>query len=435
MAPQTEPTSRRALLTIFVTVLLDLLGFGMILPLLPFYPQKFGVSDVEIGWLFASYSLAQLLVSPLLGRLSDRFGRRPLILATLVLAVAAHLVFAFAGSFTVLIVARSASGIAASNLGIAQAFIADVTSDEDRSKGMGMIGAAFGLGFVLGPALGGVLGRWGHQAVPLGAAAFAVVNLLLAWFWLPESRSAEARERDEATRRRTWFDLAWMRRLARQGPVFGLILLFFTVTLCFALMEATIALYCEDVFGFGHVETSWLFVLLGVTMVIVQGGLVGRITRKFGETRVIPAGIALIAVGLLLLPAAQPPWLAILLVSGGLLAVGAGLHNPTSLGLLSRLTPGDEQGRTLGVSRSFGALARVLGPLAGTWMYQELGPVSPFYAGGAILVVTFVVALSLLRGVPDSRDGLPGGTVATPETPPSSPAAAPAPPPPPITSE
>lgn len=433
MAPQTEPTSRRALLTIFVTVLLDLLGFGMILPLLPFYPQKFGVSDVEIGWLFASYSLAQLLVSPLLGRLSDRFGRRPLILATLVLAVAAHLVFAFAGSFTVLVVARSASGIAASNLGIAQAFIADVTSDEDRSKGMGMIGAAFGLGFVLGPALGGVLGRWGHQAVPLGAAAFAVVNLLLAWNWLPESRSAEARAR-EGARRRPWFDLAWIRRLARQGPVFGLILLFFTVTLCFALMEATVALYCEDVFGFGHVETSWLFVLLGVVMVLVQGGLVGRITRKFGETRVIPAGIALIAAGLLLLPSAQPPWLALLLTAGGLLAVGAGLHNPTSLGLLSRLTPGDEQGRTLGVSRSFGALARVLGPLAGTWMYQELGPVSPFYAGGAILVVTFVVALSLLRGVPDSRqDRIDDEADATPTSP--SPAGTPAPPPPPITSE
>lgn len=429
MAPKTPASSRRALLTIFFTVLLDLLGFGMILPLLPFYPQHFGVTDVDIGWLFASYSLAQLLLSPVLGRLSDRFGRRPLLLATLVLAVAAHLVFAFAGSFAVLLAARSASGVAASNLGIAQAFIADVTTREDRSKGMGMIGAAFGLGFVLGPALGGVLGRWGHQAVPLGAAALSAVNLLLALTWLPESRPAEIRRREGVERRGTWLDLAWIARLARQGPVFGLILLFFAVTLCFALMEATIALYCEDVFGFGHVETSWLFVFLGVVMVVVQGGLVGRITRTFGETRTIPTGIALIAAGLLLLPWAQPPWLPLLLTATGLLAVGAGLHNPSSLGLLSRLTPEDEQGRTLGVSRSFGALARVLGPLAGTWLYQELGPAWPFYTGGVLLVATFGVAVALLRGVPDSREIQTGPDASVP------PAGAPTPPPPPITSE
>lgn len=417
------------MLTIFVTVLLDLLGFGMILPLLPFYPQKFGVTDVEIGWLFASYSLAQLLVSPLLGRLSDRFGRRPLLLATLVLAVAAHLVFAFAGSFLVLLLARSASGVAASNIGIAQAFIADVTTREDRSKGMGMIGAAFGLGFVLGPALGGVLGRWGHQAVPLGAAALSAVNLLLAVAWLPESRPAEVRRREGVARRGSWLDLGWIRRLAAQGPVFGLILLFFAVTLGFAMMEATIALYCDDVFGFGHVETSWLFVFLGVIMVIVQGGLVGRVTRRIGETRTIPTGIALIAVGLLLLPWAQPPWLALLLTAAGLLAVGAGLHNPASLGLLSRLTPEDEQGRTLGVSRSFGALARVLGPLAGTWLYQEAGPAWPFYAGGWMMVITFGAAVALLRGVPDSREDPRPADAKTPTV------GASAPPPPPVASE
>lgn len=416
MAPKTGTSSRRALLTIFFTVLLDLLGFGMILPLLPFYPQQFGVTDVEIGWLFASYSLAQLVCSPFLGRMSDRFGRRPLLLTTLVLAVAAHLVFAFAGSFLVLIVARSASGVAASNLGIAQAFIADVTAREDRSKGMGMIGAAFGLGFVLGPALGGVLGHWGHQAVPLGAACLSAVNLLLAVAWLPESRPPELRRRQPRQLRGSWLDLGWLRRLAGQGPVFGLILLFFTVTLCFALMEVTIVLYCQDVFGFGHVETSWLFVFLGVTMVIVQGGLVGRVTRVFGETRTIPAGILLITAGMLLLPVSRPPWLTLLLIAAGLLAVGAGLHNPTSLGLLSRLTPDDEQGRTLGVSRSFGALARVLGPLAGTWLYQEQGQAWPFHVGGTVLGVTFFAAVALLRDVPDSRRPTAGAAADSAET-------------------
>ena len=407
--PEHRPRAdRRALLTIFVTVLLDLLGFGMILPLLPFYPQRFGVSELDIGWLFASYSLAQLVFSPLLGRLSDRWGRRPVLLATLALSVAAHLLFAAAGSFTVLIVARSASGLAAANLGIAQAFIADVTTRANRSRGMGMIGAAFGLGFVLGPALGGVLGRWGHVAVPLGAAALALVNLLLALVWLPESRPREVRRTAPASAGRWFPGRALMRLAGERRTAFGLVLLFFVVTFAFAMMESTVALYCQDTFGFGQVQTSWLFVFLGVVMVIVQGGLVGRLTRLLGERRLIPLGIAAISLGLLLLPLARPPLLGLLLAAPGLLALGLGLHNPSSLGLLSLLTPEEEQGQTLGLSRSFGALARVLGPLAGTWLYGSQGIGSPFHAGGFLLLAALVAALLLLRRVSDSR-----GSVAT----------------------
>lgn len=387
-----------ALTALFVTVLLDLLGFGMILPLLPFYPQELGVSEVQIGWLFACYSLAQLVASPLVGRVSDRLGRRPVILVLLLLSAVSHLVFALADTFTVMIAARSSAGVAAASYGVAQAYIADVTTQEERSKGMGLLGAAFGLGFVLGPALGGFLGRWGHQAVPLGAAALTGLNLVLAVFLLPESLPRAARTRPAP-------GSALPPPEALSPVTRGLIGLFFAVTFGFALMESTLALYCQEAFGFGQVETSWLFVFLGVVLVVVQGGLVGRLVKRFGERRLIPLGIALIGAGLFTLPFAEAPWLAVLLVATALLAIGAGLHNPSSLGLLSRLTPRGAQGRTLGVSRSAGALARVLGPLAGTWIYAELGIAWPFGAAGLLMVLCVGWALWLVGRAPATPGG------------------------------
>lgn len=388
-------SGHRALTTIFITVALDLLGFGMILPLLPFYAQNFGATPLQIGILFASYSLAQLVFAPLLGRLSDRVGRRPVLLASLFIGVGAYLLFAGAWSFTVLLVARTISGIAAANYGIAQAYIADVTPPEKRAKGMGLVGAAFGIGFVLGPALGGLLGLWSEAAVPLGAAVLAAVNFLLALSWLPESLPEEARSRSQET---PWLNLRGLATLARDLPVLGLMVLFFLVTLCFSLMEATLALYCQAVFDFGQVQTSWLFVFIGVVLVAVQGGMVGRLVGRFGERRLIPAGIALMAMGLLLLPSVAAIWL--LAGTTALLALGSGIHNPSSLGMLSRLTAQERQGGTLGLSRSFGALARVLGPPAGTWLFGRVSIASPFWAAGTLMTVTFLLALALVRRLP-----------------------------------
>ena len=395
------PGRRRALVALFVTVLLDLLGFGMILPLLPFYGQDFGASELQIGLLFASFSAAQLVFAPILGRLSDRFGRRPLILGSIAASVVAYLGFAGAGSFAMLLLTRTASGAAAANLGIAQAYIADVTPPEGRAKGMGLIGAAFGLGFVLGPALGGLLGLVSHVAVPLGAAGLAALNLVIALVWLPESRSDASRERSRAG---AWLDLAGLARLGRDRLMLGMMLVFFLVTFGFSQMEATLALFCQRRFGFGQVETSWLFVFVGVVMVAVQGGLVGRLAARFGERRLIHAGIGLMAAGLVALPEASTAAplgpIGILLVASGLLAVGNGLYNPSYLGLLSRVTAADNQGGTLGLSRSFGALARVLGPPAGTWIFAHLGVDWPFWSAGALMVATLGLGWAVLRGVP-----------------------------------
>ena len=379
---------KRGRLTVFLTVLLDLLGFGMILPILPFYGQDYGASDLQIGLLFAAYSLAQLIFSPLLGRLSDRFGRRPVLLVTIAVGAVAHTVFAFAGSFTVLVVARFVSGIATANLAVAQAYMADVTSRSERSKAMGMIGAAFGLGFVLGPAFGGGLAMIGRIAVPLGAAGLAVVNLVLASVFLPESLSLAVREGKRGER---WMDLSRAGDVVRNGPLFGLMLLVLLVTSAFAMMEATLALFAQQRFGWGDAEMSATFVYIGVLGVIVQGGLIGPLVRRFGEERLIPAGIAFLAAGLLLLPVSHDPlWFA---ATAGLLSVGMGLNSPSTMGLLSRLADETRQGSVLGLSRSFGSLARVIGPVAGTFLFQRYGSTVPFQSGGSLMLLALAGSL------------------------------------------
>ena len=408
------PPRRRALLTVFLTILLDLIGFGMILPFLTFYAQEFQATPFEIGLLFSSYSLTQLLCAPLLGRLSDRVGRRPVLLASIAGSVVCYVIFALAPSYAVLLLARALSGVAAANYAIAQAYMADVSAPQERAKAMGLVGAAFGLGFVLGPALGGILEQLGtvssHLAslgprlVPFAAAVLAALNLLIAFFSLPESLSPELR-RGAASRGGSWLGFSDLRAVWRDTPLRGLMVLFFLVMLCFSMMETTLALFCQARFGFGARQTSWLFVFVGVVLVIVQGGLLGRLVRRFGERRLILSGIVLMALGLLLLPltpmAIPAVWskLWLLFLSLFLLAVGNGIHNPSTTGLLSRLTDESSQGSTIGLSRSFGALARILGPPAGTLIFGAAGAGWPFWSAGLLMLVALGVAVGVLRRV------------------------------------
>jgi MFS transporter, DHA1 family, tetracycline resistance protein len=264
-----RPSSPRALL--FLTVFLDVAGFGMILPLLPFYAQRYGADAFAVGALFACYSLAQALCAPLLGRLSDRYGRRPVLLAALLANAGALLLFASAETFLVLFVARTLSGVAAANFSIAQAYVADVTPPRDRARGLGMIGAALGLGFVLGPGLGGLLamlgdaaGLDGQRAVPIGAAVLTLANFALVAMRLPESLPTAGRR---PLRLGAMVPLVGLLRVER--PVLGLMALFFAVIFAFSTMEATLALFCAERFGFGIGETSVLLVALGVVIALV----------------------------------------------------------------------------------------------------------------------------------------------------------------------
>ena len=392
---------KRALLTVFLTILLDLIGFGMILPFLTFYAQEFHATPLQIGLLFSSYSLTQLLCAPLLGRLSDRVGRRPVLLGSIAGSALSYVVFAFAPNYAVLLLARALSGVAAANYAIAQAYMADVSPPEGRSKAMGLVGAAFGLGFVLGPALGFLLffsplAHLGPRLVPLVAAGLSTLNLLIAAVALPESLSPALR-RSAAARGGSWLGFADLLAVWRDTPLRGLMVLFFLVMFCFSMMETTLALFCQARFGFGYRETSGLFVFVGIVLVIVQGGLLGRLVRRFGERRLILGGIVLMALGLALLPVGSKLWL--LLFSLLLLAIGNGIHNPSTTGLLSRLAGEEAQGSTIGLSRSFGALARILGPPAGTWIFGMAGPGWPFWSAGALMLVALVVAVDVLRRV------------------------------------
>jgi DHA1 family tetracycline resistance protein-like MFS transporter len=387
-----RPAARGARLTVFLAIALDLVGFGMILPLLPFYAEHFHAGRITIGFLFASYSLAQLVAAPLLGRLSDRLGRRPVMLASIAAGAAANLLFAAAGNLLVLFAARSLAGIAASNYGIAQAYLADVTPEAERSRAMGLVGAAFGLGFVIGPALGGLLLRFGPAAVPYAAAALGAVNLAIAVFALPESLPREARAVALA---KPLLALAGLRAVRRDDRLRRVMLLFFLVMFCFSIMEATLVLFCQASFGFGPRAAAGLFTYVGVLIVVVQGGLLGRLVKRFGDRRLIVSGIAMMAAGLLLLPLpASALWLGLTLA---LLAIGSAVHNPSLLALLSRLSAHGTQGETIGLSRSCGALARVAGPLAGTWIFETAGASWPFWSAGGLMLVALLIAQDLLR--------------------------------------
>lgn len=388
--PAGSPRSARALL--LATVFLDVAGFGMILPLLPFYAQRYGADPFRVGALFACYSLGQALCAPVLGRLSDRFGRRPVLLVALAANAASLVALAFAESFAVLFAARTLSGMAAANFSIAQACVADSTPPQGRTRGLGAIGAAFGLGFVFGPGIGGALSLLGQRAVPLGAALLAALNFALVALRLPESLPPERRSPLRAS---SLVPFAGLRRAGR--PVLGLLALFFIVVLAFSIMEGTLALYCERRFGFGVAETSALFVTIGLVVAAVQGGAMGRLVARFGERRLTIAGIVLMALGLVAIP--EAPLVLALAGACAVLAIGSGIHQPSLLGLLSRSSAEDVQGETLGLGRSMQALARTLGPLWGGWSFQALGAAWPFWSASLVMAAAGVVgAMLLLRG-------------------------------------
>ncbi len=387
---RTSDRTGRTPLLLASTVFLDLAGFGMILPILPFYGEHFGATAFEIGLLFASYSLAQFLLSPVWGRLSDRLGRRPLLLTAIALSCGAYVLFALAKDLAWLFVARTLAGAAAANYTIAQAYVGDVTRPEERAKSMGKLGAAFGMGFIAGPALGGFLSQWGATAVPAGAALLAAVNLLLVWKILPEPQR-RALPSDRAAP-------GVAANVEDRPQLLLLLALYGTVILGFSAMEATLALFCEERLAFGMKETAWLLVFVGVLMVVVQGGLIGSLVARYGERRLLVVALAAMAVGLFVM--ARVESLTRLLVAASLLALGSGLHTPTSLSLMSRLAAVESQGGVLGLARSIGALGRVIGPIWGGWAFHRLGSGWPFLSGGLLIAASAVAALPLL---PHSR--------------------------------
>lgn len=381
---------------IFLTVFIDLIGFGIIIPLMPFYAETFGASALTVGLLSTSFSFMQFVFAPFWGRLSDRIGRRPVILMGLFGSFASYMLFGLASSLTVLFIARIFAGIAGANIATAQAYMADVTTPENRAKGMGLVGAAFGLGFIFGPAIGGFLSRYGYQAPSFFAAALSLANFSAAWFVLPESHPSIGRARPGLTRFQA------IRAAATRPGVPQLLLIFFIVTAAFSAFEATFALFSERRFGFGPTTIGYIFAFVGVVLSIVQGGLVGRVVKRFGERRLVPPAILTLAVGLALIPASYG--LPMLLLATALLAVGMGFNNPAIQALISKLSHADEQGSVLGVSQSMGSLARILGPAWGGYVYDHFGTVTPYVAAAGLMMVAFAISLVGVARIPAARE-------------------------------
>jgi len=411
-----------SLLVIFLTVFIDLVGFGIILPQLPLYAKSFNANGIELGLLMAAFSAMQFLFAPWWGQWSDRIGRRPVLLISIAGSVLAYAWFALATHYEgstalwLIIASRAFAGICGANITVAQAYIADITPPEQRSKRMGLVGMAFGLGFIFGPWIGGRSAEWfGASGPGWVACGLCAVNLILAIFILPESWTPSPSSSPLARRAR--FD-QWGHTL-RQPTVGLLVVIFFLATFCFTCFELTLGLIISRNFGLDLAKdedlrvaqhlAGTLFMFAGIVGAFIQGGPIGKMVKALGERRLIAASLLITGFSLALVPlvhgnihqtgvlswrvlfsADSGAWWALLAVLA-LLAIGSGLTRPPLFGLLSILTPADEQGATIGVAQSAGSLARIAGPMFAGIFFQA-HPSLPYFVCAGIALVTGVLA-------------------------------------------
>ena len=389
--------NRSALSLIFLTVFIDLLGFGILIPILPSFSVKvLHITDTQIGIAIALYSFMQFLFNPILGRISDKHGRKPVIVACLFLNVIGYLIFSFTNSFFILILSRVVGGLGGSSVAVALAYIADVTDRENRSRGMGIIGAAFGLGFVFGPLMGGLLSSYGYSVIGFVAAGFSFLAFIVTIFALPESLKKDESHHiiPDLSKKRKIFDISALKNIIKNHELLILIFLFFVITFSFANIYGTFALLGLKVYGFTDRQNGYIFGIIGLTSAIIQGGLLGRINKAMNKTVIIIIASLLMSLTLILIPYAGN-FLGLAIVSI-FLAYGTATFQPTVLSLISEVASEKEQGITLGVNQSLSSLARVLGPLWGGFAFQYLGYAFPFVTGGVFTFFIFLIAVFYL---------------------------------------
>ena len=372
----------RPLLVIFLTILVNLIGFGIIIPLLPFYAETFGASPLAIGLLFAAFSVSQLFASPFLGHWSDRWGRRPILIFSLIGTVVSFVMLALAHSLALLFVARIVDGLSGGNITTARAYIGDVTTDENRARAFGMLGAAFGLGFIIGPGLGGLFARISNTAPIWAAAIITVVATILAWLWLPETV-----HRVHAVAGSPWKAL---RDLGHRPALRLLFTIDFLYWGSFAVYQTTFALFGERRFGFDATLIGYLLSAFGFLGVVVQGGFVGAVVRRIGERRTLTIGLLFAALGWggSAMTHSLPVFIA-LLVPG---AIGIGFCNPSLTSLVSGAAGRHEQGRVQGAAGALESLGRTLGPVWGNGALQWFGEGTAYGSAALVLIGTAVLS-------------------------------------------
>ncbi len=371
--------------------LVDMIGFGIVLPLLPFYAVEFGAADWMVGPLVASFSVAQLLSAPFWGKISDHYGRRPLILIGLAFSALSYVLFGLATTIAVLFVSRIVQGASGGTIAVAQAYVADTTAPERRAQVLGWLSAATGAAFMIGPAIGSWAWRWGgHTAPGFVAAALCVVNLGLAVRFLPEP---SASRRGEARGSLAVPPLREVVHAALRGPLARMIGIYFLGIGAFTAMTAIFPLFLEERFGIDESTVGYVFVYVGSVSVLVRGVAVGKLVGRFGEPNVCRFGAAMLGIGLAVGSVADTYLL--LAVALTLVAAGTGTLFPPLAALISRSTPAEEQGSTLGLNQFFGGVARVVGPLGGAAVFDVYGPGAPFLTAAVGVAVAFVIALGL----------------------------------------
>src|SRR3954469_17909232 len=363
----------RPLLIIFLTIFVNLVGFGIIIPLLPFYAETFGASPLVIGLLFAVFSVCQLVAAPALGDLSDRYGRRPILIFSLLGTVASFVMLALAHSVVMLFAARIVDGLSGGNISTARAYVADITEPQDRARAYGIIGAAFGLGFILGPALSGILSGISYTAPIWAAAGLTLVATAMAWLWLPETV--------HRTQAGTGNPFRFLPALLQRAPVRRILAIDFLYWCAFATFQTTFSLFVARRFGFGVSKTGYFFAAFGVLGAIIQGGFIRPVVKRLGDKRTFLMGLALGAFGLV--AAATAHSVALFAAALVPLAFGIGFGHPTMSSLVSLVARGDEQGRVQGAASAVESLGRTVGPIWGNASLDRFGESMPYLSAAA----------------------------------------------------
>ncbi|MGE4233420.1 MAG: MFS transporter [Bacteriovoracia bacterium] len=371
------------LLVIFLIVLIDLLGFGIVIPILPYYATQFGANAFTLGWLMTSYSLLQFIFSPIWGRLSDRIGRRPVLLLSVFGSAIALAVLGGASNLAWLFLGRILGGICSANISTASAYITDVTTEANRTKGMGIIGAGFGLGFVFGPAIGGVLSKYGYSVPMYFASCLAIVNFVFVFLVLKESNT-------NRLPRQSKLNSSALKTAFGDARTRAAIFLFFIITLAFTQMEVTFALFMKAKFSLDAHSTGWLLAFMGIVMAIMQGGLVGRLSRIFGELRLIMFGTLIMATALFIMT--NSGVLSGVVVAMGLVAIGYGMNNPSLSSLASKGASASRRGTVMGVYQSAGSLSRILGPPLAGYLFDQTSVSAPFLCASGLMLLAFLLA-------------------------------------------
>ncbi|MCF8259477.1 MAG: MFS transporter [Melioribacteraceae bacterium] len=383
---------KASLLIIFMTVFIDLLGFGILIPILPTFASKnLGVSDFGIGIIVAGYSLMQFIFNPILGKLSDRYGRKPFIVWPLLMVSFSYLIFSFSNSFFLLLLSRVIAGIGGSNIGVAQAYISDVTTKSNRAKGMGLIGAAFGLGFVFGPFIGGVISKYGYDVAGFFSAGFSFLASLFAFIFLKESNNER---KDKVRIRIRIMDFSALFSVLKTPIVGILVTIFFIIIFSIANIYGTFSLLGFKYYSFTDAQNGYLFGIMGIVSATIQGLFIRPITAKFQDRSILLTGVLFMSFGLGAIPYGVN-FLGVAIVVG-ILSIGTGLLQPTVLSMISKFSDERRQGEVLGLNSSMASLARVFGPVWGGFSFHYIGFEFPFLTGAFFTLLTFFIVLFLL---------------------------------------